>query len=183
MARVTIHDVDDAPSGSKDTLEGLKEQMGGNVLNIHGAMAASPRALHFYTRTEELLASESTLDGKTREAIHLAVSGANSCTYCMSAYTMTSKQQGFDEDQTVEIRGGKASFDEKLETMLVLVREVAQNKGHVSDAAWKSAQDAGWSDEELLDGFADAMRAMYTNYFNHFTEVELDLPLAPGLEG
>ncbi len=183
MARVTIHDVDSAPEASKETLAALKQQMGGKVLNIHGAMAASPRALHFYTRTEELLAAESLLDTKTREAIHLAVSGANSCTYCQSAYTMTSKMAGFDEDQTIEIRGGRASFDEKLETLLTLVREVAENKGHVSDATWKTARDAGWSDEEILDGFADAMRAMYTNYFNHLTEVELDLPLAPGLEG
>lgn len=182
MSRVQIHDVESAPEAAKDTLAGLKEQMGGKVLNIHGAMAASPRALHFYTRTEELLASESTLDGKTREAIHLAVSGANACTYCQSAYTMTSKMQGFDEDQTVEIRGGKASFDPKLETMLTFVREIAENKGHVGDGTWKNAQEAGWSDEELLDGFADAMRAMYTNYFNHMAEVELDLPLAPGLD-
>jgi len=35
-----------------------------------------------------------------------------------------------------------------------LVREAAANSGNDTDATWKAAQQAGWSDEQLTDAFA-----------------------------
>jgi hypothetical protein len=41
------------------------------------------------------------------------------------------------------------------------------------------ALDAGWSDRQLLEAFADTVRTILTNYFNHYVGTELDLPPAP----
>jgi hypothetical protein len=56
------------------------------------------------------------------------------------------------------------------------------HKGHVTAEAWHAALDEGWSDRQLLEAFADTIRALLTNYFNHFVGTELDLPAPPELD-
>lgn len=182
MPRVPVDTVDDAPMGSRDLLEGLKKKHG-KVLNIHGEMAHAPAVIDLYVSAEKAIGGQTSLDTATRKAIHLAVSAVNDCGYCQSAYTVGCKRAGFDEDQTVAIREGReAEFDERLSALLDVSREIAANKGYVDDGTWQAATDAGWSDVEILEAFADTIRAIVTNYFNHLTGTEIDLPLAPGLE-
>ncbi|MBW3665597.1 MAG: hypothetical protein KY469_21080 [Actinobacteria bacterium] len=56
---------------------------------------------------------------------------------------------------------------------------MAANKGHVADDTWQAALDAGWSEEQLLEAFADTIRTILTNYFNHVAGTEIDIPKAP----
>ncbi len=51
MTRVAAHTVDSAPEASRDTLTSLEAQFG-KVLNIHGAMAASPVVLDSYAELQ-----------------------------------------------------------------------------------------------------------------------------------
>ncbi len=182
MPRVPVHDLESAPSASQDLLKGLKEKHG-KILNIHGEMAHAPAAISLYVSAEDAISGQTSLDLATRKAIHLAVSAVNGCGYCQSAYTVGCKRAGFDEDQTVAIREGHAGeFDGKLSALLDVCREIAANTGYVDDGTWQAAIDAGWSDTEILEAFADAIRAIVTNYFNHLTGTEIDMPLAPGLD-
>lgn len=182
MPRVPVHDLESAPDASRDLLKGLREKHG-KILNIHGEMAHAPAVLDLYVSAEGAIAERSSLDVATRKAIHLAVSTVNGCGYCQSAYTVGCKRAGFDEDQTVAIRERReAEFDGKLATLLDVTREVAANQGYVDDSTWQAALDAGWSDHQILEAFADTIRATITNYFNHLVGTDLDLPAAPGLE-
>lgn len=182
MPRVPVHDLESAPSASQDLLKGLKEKYG-KVLNIHGEMAHAPAVIDLYVSAEDAIAEQSSLDTATRKAIHLAVAEVNGCGYCQSAYTVGAKRAGFDEDQTVAIREHReGEFDEKLAALLDVAREIALNKGYVEDTTWQEAIDAGWSDVQILEAFADTIRTIVTNYFNHLVGTEIDLPLAPGLE-
>ena len=61
------------------------------------------------------------------------------------------------------------------------MRQIADNKGWVDDSVWDGAFDAGWSREEMLDAFADVVRTILTNYFNHMVDTEHDLPEVPPL--
>ncbi len=181
MARVPIHDVDSAPEGSKEALERQSKRVG-KTINIFGAMAHSPAVMGLYDAAEELLGERSNLDRRTREAIHLTVANVNQCDYCQAAYTGSAKAQGFSEEQTVQIRKGAVDEDDKLTALLALARELAEHKGEVADDTWQAALDAGWSDVELLDGYADVVRTILTNWFNHLVGTELDLPAAPALD-
>lgn len=49
----------------------------------------------------------------------------------------------------------------------------------MDDSTWRSAVEAGWSEQQLLEAFADTMRTIFTNYFNHFVDTEQDVPEAP----
>jgi alkylhydroperoxidase family enzyme len=89
---------------------------------------------------------------------------------------------GFTADEAIAIRRGEADFDERLAALLPVARETALHKGYVDDATWQRAIDAGWTDEQLLEAFADVVRTLLTNYFNHFVGTEVDLPRVPSLD-
>ena len=72
MPRIPTHTLDDAPEQTRPTLETLSKRMG-KLLNIHGGMAHSPVVLATYAAMQETIARLGTFDGKTREAIALAV--------------------------------------------------------------------------------------------------------------
>jgi len=179
MTRIPVHTVDSAPEGSRDTLKALGARFG-KVLNIHGAMAHSPAVLETYAAIQEALQDTGTFDGRTGEAIALAVGNVDECSYCQAAHTAGGKAVGLSESETVDIRRGSVA-DPKLAALLALVREQAANVGHVQDSTWQGALDAGWSDVELTETAAFVALNLFTNYFNHLVQTELDLPPAPSL--
>lgn len=180
MPRVPVHTVADAPAESQETLEALGRQVG-KVINIFAEMAHAPALLKMYATTEQLLREESSLDEATRQAIHLAVAHTNDCAYCQAAYTGAAKAAGHSEAATMDIRRGALPDDAELTALLDVAREIAANTGYVEEATWQRALDAGWSTTQLLDGYAEVIRTIMTNYFNHLVGTELDLPAAPPL--
>lgn len=180
MPRIPAHTVENAPEGSRDVLKALEKRFG-KVLNIHGGMAHSPVAIRGYAALQESIAGYGTFDGATREAIALAVGTVDDCGYCQAAHTAGGKIAGLTSDQMVAIRGDRVDFDPKLDALLQVAREAAGNLGNVGDATWQSALDAGWSDTELTELSVHVTLHLFTNYFNHLVQTELDLPAAPAL--
>jgi len=180
MPRVPTHTLTDAPEQTRPTLDALSKRMG-KLLNIHAGMAHSPVVLATYAAMQEAIASHGTFDGKTREAIALAVGAADKCDYCQSAHTLGGKAAGLEADTMLAIRTGRPTGDDRLDTLLAVVREATLDVGAVQDDTWKQAQAAGWSDEELTEAFAHLAANLYTNYFNHYVGTELDVPAAPAV--
>lgn len=181
MTRIPVHSVATAPEAARDSLKALEAQFG-TVLNIHGAMAHSPAVLETYAAIQRVLRDVGTFDGRTREAIALAVADVDECSYCQAAHTAGGKAAGLTEQQTVDIRRGQVD-DPKLGALLALVREQTGAVGTVQDSTWQAALDAGWSDAELTETSAHVALNLFTNYFNHLVETDLDLPAAPALRG
>ncbi len=179
MTRIPVHTVDSAPEGSRDTLKALEAKFG-KVLNIHGAMAHSPAVLETYAAVQRVLRDTGTFDGRTREAIALAVAAVDQCSYCQAAHTAGGKAAGLTEQETIDIRRGQVD-DLKLGSLLALVREQTGNVGTVEDATWQAALDAGWTDAQLAETSAVVALNLFTNYFNHLVQTDLDLPAAPSL--
>jgi hypothetical protein len=61
---------------------------------------------------------------------------------------------GWTKEQVTALTSGTSTNDAKIDGLAGLVREAAANSGSVTDATWKAAQQAGWSDERLADAFA-----------------------------
>ncbi len=179
MTRIPVHTVDSAPEGSRDALKALEAKFG-KVLNIHGAMAHSPAVLQTYVAIQQVMQDTGTFDGRTREAIALAVANVDECAYCQAAHTAGGKAAGLSEQETVAIRRGQVE-DPKLAPLLALVREQTSNVGTVQDSTWQAALDAGWTDAELTETSAHVALNLFTNYFNHLVQTDLDLPPAPAL--
>ena len=182
MTKVPIHDLETAPVGSREPM-GRQAERVGKVINIFGAMANSPLLMEMYDLVETHLAKNSNLDNAARQAIHLTVAAVNDCDYCQAAYTGAALAAGFDLEETVEIRRGKVHGDPKLTALLTLCRQVADNRGWVDQSVWDGAFKAGWSREEVLDAYADVVRTILTNYFNHMVDTDLDLREVPPIHG
>lgn len=180
MPRVPVHTVDSAPDAAKDNLRALTERVG-KTLNIFGEMAHAPVVLDSYVQLEHRLSADSTLDQRTRAALHLTVANVNGCDYCQAAYTSQAKASGFTDEDAIAIRAGAIDGDPPLQAAVAVARQIAADKGYVDDTTWTAAVDAGWSDAQLLEVFVEVVRTIFTNYFNHLVGTELDLPAAPGL--
>lgn len=179
MPRIPVHTVDSAPEESRDQLK-LLEATYGKVLNIHGEMAHAPAVLEGYAALQRVLVDLGTFDARTREAVALAVAHADDCSYCQAAHTGGGRMAGLSEEETVAVRRDEVA-DPALATLLTLARQFTTRVGHVDDAAWDAALEAGWSDAQLTELSLHVTLNLLTNYFNHFVGTELDLPAAPAL--
>lgn len=180
ISRVDVHTTESAPEQARPYLEALEKKFG-KTLNIFGQMAGSPALLRMFVDAETALAEDSSLGEDVRQALHLAVSEVSECDYCRAAYTGGAKAAGWSEEQTVQIRRGEVDGDDKTTALLGFAREVTSKQGWVTDGTWQQTLDAGWSEEQLLEAFGDIIRTLMTNWFNHLTGTELDLPEAPKL--
>ena len=180
MPRIPVHTVESAPEDSRAELKDLESKFG-KVLNIHGGMAHSPVVLQSYVALQQVIADYGSFDGRTREAIALAVANVDECSYCQAAHSAGGKAAGLTVEEMVQVRRDTVGFDAKLALLLILAREMTANKGTVTDASWNQALEAGWSDTELTELSTHVTLNLFTNYFNHLVDTELDLPAAPSL--
>ena len=179
MPRVPVHTLADAPAASRPTLAVLAQRMG-KVLNIHGEMAHAPVVLAAYGGIQQAIAEHGTFDARTRESIALAGAGVDRCAYCQSAHTLSGRRAGWREAEMVAIRAG-APVEPRMDALLQVAREAAGNVGEVTDVTWKAALEAGWTETELAETFAHIAVNLFTNYFNHYVDTDLDVPAAPGI--
>jgi AhpD family alkylhydroperoxidase len=180
MPRIPVHTTATAPEDSVALAEKLGQKHG-KLLNIHAEMADSPAVIAAYDGISTAIATHGTLDARTREAIALAVGHENGCDYCQAAHTGAARRAGLSIDETIAIRANTIDFDDKLAALTGLVREAARNTGSVSAGTWDDAIAAGWTRAELSETFAHLAINLYTNFFNHYAETELDIPHAPQL--
>jgi len=135
MPRIPVHTVESAPEDSRAELKDLESKFG-KVLNIHAEMAHSPVVLQSYIAQQQVIAEYGSFDGRTREAIALAVGNVDECAYCQAAHTAGGKAAGLTVEEMVEVRRDSVGFDAKLASLLTLAREMAANNGTVADASW-----------------------------------------------
>lgn len=103
MPRVPVHDLDTAPEAAHNTLAALQHRFG-RIINIHGEMAHSPVVLAAYTGIQAAIVEHGSFDGRTREAVALAIAAVDNCGYCQAVHTLAGQRAGLDLDQTVAIR-------------------------------------------------------------------------------
>ena len=88
---------------------------------------------------------------------------------------------GFTETQIVEIRRGRASFDTRLDALARFVREVAEERGHVSAQATEAFLGAGWTQANLVDAIMVVGDKTISNYLHSVTKIPVDFPAAEKL--
>ena len=119
--------------------------------------------------------------GKAREIVNLVVSQVNGCEYCLAAHTVIGKMSGFTDEQILEVRVGKASFDAKFDALARLVKNIAVNRGHADRALVDAFLAAGWTKANLVDVIVVIGDKTVTNYLHATTRVSVDFPAAPQL--
>lgn len=150
----------------------------GFVPNIYATYAYSQ---HAPARYLEFANGKTSLNNKEKEVINLVVSQVNGCTYCQAAHTAIGKMNGFTEEQTIELRQGRASFNDKFDALAKLSKAVAENRGKISDSILENFFNAGYTKENLVDAIVNIGEKATTNFLHNVTDIPVDFPAAPEL--
>ena len=177
MTAFSVPARDEVTPENQALFDNLKKALG-FVPNLFATFALSPTALGAYLTLQN---AKSSLRPKEREVINLVVSQVNTCEYCLAAHTAVGKMLGFTETQIVEIRNGRASFDTRLDALARFVREVAEERGHVSAQATDAFLGAGWTQANLVDVIMVVGDKTISNYLHSVTKIPVDFPAAEKL--
>ena len=174
MPRLTPVDPAQAEGKAKTLLDGVQKKLG-VVPNLFRTMVASPAVLESYLGFSQALGGTG-LTARQREQIALAVAGANDCDYCASAHTAIGKGLGLSEGEAARnLQGG--SEDPATAAYLVFATALVEKRGLVSDADLAAVRAAGADDAVIGEIVATVALNIFTNYFNHVAETEIDVPV------
>ena len=177
MTTFTIPTHDTVSPANQAHFDNLKKGLG-MVPNLYATLAHSETALGTYLALQN---ATSSIQGKAREVVNLVVSQANNCAYCLAAHTVIGGMVGFSPAQILEIRGGRASFDAKLDVLARLVRSMVIERGHADPELVAAFMAAGWTAGNLVDVIVGVGDKTVTNYLHGVTKVTVDFPAAPVL--
>jgi hypothetical protein len=176
MNRIPTHTVESAPDASRPLLQEIAQSSPtGRPLNLHAQMAHSPAVLAAYTSLRAVTAEHGTLDPKVSWALNLATAATVGNDYMIGIASRFARMSGWTEAQIAALRTGTTMGDARIDALTRVVREATANSGNVTDATWKAAQQASWSDEHLTEAFAFLGLTMFTGYFLNYAQTDADI--------
>ena len=175
MPRIKPIDPSQAKGKLKTLFEGFQKAYGMTPPNIMTTMAHSPAVLEAFLNFNKAMGT-SSLSSLLREQIAVAISGVNACEYCASSHSFLAKMLKLDEEELdANLQG--LSRDPKVQTALKFSQSVVLNRGWVDNEEVQRVRDAGYSEAELVEIIAAVAITIFTNYFNHIAQTEVDFPL------
>jgi uncharacterized peroxidase-related enzyme len=177
MNKINVPTKEQVSEENQVIFEQLENKVG-FVPNIYATYALSDYALSKYLAFSN---GKTSLTGRQKEAVYLVTSQVNGCTYCQAAHTASGKQHGFSDDQILEIRGGSASFDPKLDAIVKLAKGIAEKRGQVDDQLVDEYFALGFDEGNLVDVIVAVGEKTITNMVHNVTHIPIDFPKAPVL--
>ncbi|CAG1013444.1 MAG: carboxymuconolactone decarboxylase family protein [Rhizobiaceae bacterium] len=174
MARITqISDAAANPEAAA-LFTAIKGKIG-MVPNLYRVAANQPAVLTGLLSLGEAL-GRGGFDARTREAIALAVAGANACDYCASAHSAISAGLKVAPEAVKAHLAGRAD-DPRTAAILKLAVAIVAAKGLVADADLDAARDAGLTEADIVEAVANVVANIFTNYLNHVAATDIDFPV------
>ncbi len=176
MTRIPAHTMADAPGASRPLLEGVvRSSPTGKLLNLHAQMAHSPAVLAAYTSIRQATAVYGTLAPRVRAVLMLAAAGVSHSAYAEAVTSQLAVRAGWSPAQVTCLRDGRPLGDDKVDSLVRLVREAAVRAGRVADPTWQQAAASGWTSQELAEAFAYLALTVFTACFLNYAQTPLDL--------
>jgi hypothetical protein len=176
VSRIPVHTVEDAPAASRLLLQKIVQSTpGGRVANLHAQMAHSPAVLLAYSALRAALAEQGAIAPKVGAALTLAAAAGVGNDYMLRIASRLALINGWADEQVASLRTGASTSDAKIDALTLLVTQAAANSGNVSNATWKAAQQAGWTDEQLTEAFAYVGATVFTGYFLNHAQTDTDV--------
>lgn len=179
MTQFNVPTREDVSIENRSIFDELKNKVG-FVPNLYAVLAYSDSGLGNYLQFQN---GKTSFSNKEKEVINLVVSEVNGCRYCQSAHTVIAGMNGFTPEQILEIRGGTASFDTKLNALVTLAKEITATKGKPGEGNLANFFGAGYTKGSLVDLINAIADKSVMNYLHKITDVPIDFPVAPILNG
>lgn len=179
MSTINVPKREEVTPANQAIFDNLEKAVG-FVPNLFATFAHSDNALVNYLTFSN---AKTSLKAKEKEVVNLAVSQVNNCIYCLSAHTAIGKMNGFTDEQILELRAGKSTFDAKLDALARLAKNITENRGATDPQVVDDFFAAGWTKENLMDTIVLVGDKTISNYIHSTTKVPVDFPVAQPLDG
>ena len=171
--KISVPSKNDVDSKSQEIFDQVNGKLG-MVPNLYATIGDSSNALSsFLSFSAE--AGKGSFNNKEIEAIKLAVSESNNCSYCKAAHTAIAQSNGFSQLETVQLRHATID-DSKLRTLTSIAKAISENAGHIDNDLKNEFFDQGYDNKALIDLAAVITAVTFTNYVHGITQVEVDFP-------
>lgn len=178
MARFTLPTPTTAQPAARPVFEAIAAKLG--VLpNLYAYQGHSPEALQTYLDFCHAV-EHAHFSNREAQAVYLAVSEVNACTYCLAAHTAIGQMNGFSEDETFSLRAG-TSADARLGALTRLARALVEAKGRPDAALVDAFFAAGYGEPHLVDLVGLVAAKTFMNYLHNLVgeeAVPVDFPAA-----
>lgn len=161
-----------AQGKTRELYDGVHSAIG-MVPNMMQTMGHSSAVLDGYLGFSRAL--NRSLNAGLREQIGLAVAGVNHCDYCASAHCALGEKAGIEPDELARNLNGQ-SIDAKAYAAIQFAMAIVEKRGHVGDADLDAVRSAGYDEGEIVEIIALVGLNLFTNYFNHIADPEIDFP-------
>lgn len=175
MSRISIPSVETSPAASKPLLAAVNQQLG-VVPNLMKLVGNSPAALEGYLSLSGALAKGS-LSAQLRERIALTVAQYNGCDYCLAAHAYLGKNLARLSDADIDAARSAQAADTKTHAALQFARQVAEQRGRVSDTELANLRAAGFDEAATIEIVLNVALNVLTNYVNNVAHTDVDFPM------
>lgn len=174
MARLTQLS-DELASSDALKIFGAIDARIGMVPNLYRVAANQPAVLRGLLGLNDELAN-GAFDAHTREAIALAVAGANGCDYCEAAHSTISRNLKM-KDVEIDAYLAARADEPRLAAILTLAVSIVAMQGRIDDDELTAAREAGLPDAEIVETVGNVVVNIFTNYLNHVAQTDIDFPV------
>jgi len=173
-----VHTVESAPAASHSLLEGLRRDVG-FLPNLAATMAESPTLIEGFTTLRSIL-RRGSLTGPEREAIAIALSVHNGCSYCVAAHSTFAVGQGAPPEAVAALRAGESPDNApRLAALARFTRALADRRGFATPSDLTALRQTGFSAAQALEVIAMMAMVTIANYTHNITGVALDEAFSP----
>jgi uncharacterized peroxidase-related enzyme len=145
----------------------------GVVPNVIQMMSISPTVLMAVTTFQGTMGT--VLDMETRNAIALAVSEVDECTYCRNLHAHLAVRFASSSEEEIEMNRQGESSDAKVAAAATFGARVVETRGNVTDEELAAVRAAGFDDAGILEIVGWAVAVLSTNFINNVAATEVDL--------
>lgn len=160
-----------SPDASREALAAVEAKFG-MVPNVAKVLAAHPGTLKAYLAMRDALGDD-PLGGADAEAVALAVSAFNGCTYCTGAHSGAAMRYGSDDEEVALNLKGE-SRDPKRRAFTALVLRMMEKRGAVSEEEIQNFRDDGLTAEDFVAATGWVAANVLTNFVNRLAKTEPD---------
>lgn len=173
MSRFKPQEFNQAPEKVQLIFNRLEKKMG-KVINLFQLMGRSEAILEGFLALQDCV-DKTCFNPQQKELISLFIAELNACGYCLAAHSTIAQGLGLKTEEIIEARFGR-SLDFKTAALLGFVGKLILNHGQVSDEEIEAAKKAGVTEQEILELPLLISLNIFTNYFNHICDTDIDFP-------
>lgn len=179
MYNINVPTRDQVDPKAQAIFDNLKKNLGmvPNIYAVIGHSASSLESYLAFSKAQE----KGAFNAKEREAVALAVSEFNGCSYCLAAHTALAKMHGFSEEETHHLRAGTIE-DPRLGVLTRLAISIVENKGKANPRLVEDFFAVGYDKSALIDLIALVAERNLANYVGRLVGVPVDFPKAAPLQ-